>query len=140
MGAHLVCHSLPSAWKYVGSLQWSWFSLDVACAHCSFTCTLACFACSTIHENILTSFFILPFMNKSPCMCFHCSSHSSSRHVLSIYLYLQSLMTRSPSNGWTFIELHYPVSSLSDYVLLPRILQSLRLSPRNPALCNPRID
>ena len=112
MNVLLVYHRFTSAWQGVRSLWWSWCSLDVACACLSFACTLACFAGSSIRKKISShASFIHPFMGKSPCMCSHCSSHSLSCHVLSMYLYMQSLMRRrhqihkSPSLPWCMIVL-----------------------------------
>lgn len=63
---------------------------------------------------------------------------SSLAHTLSHFA--EILMTGSPSNNRTFVELHCAVSTLNDHVLLPRIAQSLRLSHRQPALRNPGIN
>lgn len=49
------------------------------------------------------------------------------------------ISTGPSSNNWTFVELHCTVSALIDYVLMPRITQSMRLPPKQSALHNPRI-
>lgn len=97
-----------------------WGSPDVAYAHCSFACTLACLTCLSIRESFsshvrsfaktsLYASFVHPFTNTSSCMYSPNSSHFSSRHVLFMYLYLQSLMTRPhqihkpPSLPWSMV-------------------------------------
>lgn len=49
---------------------------------------------SSVHKKIsLHASDVPPFANECPFMRFPCSSHSLSHHVLSMYLYLQSLIT-----------------------------------------------
>lgn len=52
----------------------------------------------------------------------------------------KSLSTQPPSISRTSVELHYIVLALSDHVMLPRNMQSLRLPPRQSTLCNPEIN
>jgi len=63
---------------------------------------------------------------------------SSLAHTLSHFA--ETLSIRPPSNSWTSTELHCVVSALTDHVLLPRIFQSPRLSPRWSTLHNPGVD
>lgn len=53
--------------------------------------------------------------------------------------FVETLLTKPPSNSRTFAKLLCVVSSLSEHVLLPIIVQSLSLPPRKSALCNLRI-
>jgi len=54
--------------------------------------------------------------------------------------FFDDMSMRPPSTRQTFAKLRCAVSALTDHVLLPRIVQSLRLPPRQSALCNPRIN
>ena len=76
----------------------------------------------SVHEKISShALFIHPFVNKSPCTCSPCSFRLSSHHVLSMYLYLKSLMTRwheihkPPSVPWCiFVHFHIHVTEKED--------------------------
>lgn len=54
--------------------------------------------------------------------------------------FFEALLTGPSSNNWASSELYCTVSALSDYVLLDRIAQSLRLLPRKSSLRKPGID
>jgi len=91
----LVYHSFIFAWQGVWSLWWSWCLIYVCTCmflFCLYFDMLHVFVCSQNKSPRMHSLFIHSWTNLLACS--PCSSRSSSHHVSSMYLYLQSLMTK----------------------------------------------
>lgn len=88
---------------------------------------------------LLSCWFNMSCLQVMLRMCFQGHVYTSSL-AQTLSHFSENMWTKLPSIIHTPIELHYVVSALSDQVMLPRIVQSLKFPPRQSTLCNPRID